>query len=93
MKRKEFIRTSSLALTGTAFAPLVSCLPEPRKEIAKTPIVERRNWGRNIVYKAKNFGLFFIENFMLLIFEHCISYNYSLNPLLKLGVVETIEII
>ena len=54
MKRKEFVKTSSLALTGTVFAPLISCLPEPRKEAAKAPVVARRNWGRNILYKAKN---------------------------------------
>jgi xylitol oxidase len=54
MKRKEFVKTSSLALTGAVFAPLVSCLPEPRKETPKAPVVERMNWGRNIIYKAKN---------------------------------------
>lgn len=54
MQRKEFVKTSSLALTGTVFAPLVSCLPEPRKETPKAAAVERRNWGRNIIYKAKN---------------------------------------
>ena len=54
MKRKEFVKTSSLVLTGTIFAPMISCLPEPRKEVPPAPVAERRNWGRNIVYKAKN---------------------------------------
>ncbi|MCK5702321.1 MAG: FAD-binding protein [Cyclobacteriaceae bacterium] len=54
MKRKEFVKTSSLALTGTIFTPLISCLPEPRKEEAEDPAVARRNWGRNIAFKAKN---------------------------------------
>lgn len=54
MKRKEFVKASSLALTGIVFAPVVSCLPEPRKQVPQGPSVERRNWGRNIVYKAKN---------------------------------------
>ena len=54
MKRKEFIKTSSLAITGTILAPMISCLPEPRKEIPQGPAVGRRNWGRNILYKAKN---------------------------------------
>jgi xylitol oxidase len=54
MKRKEFVKTSSLALSGAVFTPLISCLPEPRKQTSETPIAERRNWGRNIVYKAKN---------------------------------------
>ncbi len=54
MKRKQFVKTSTLAITSTILAPLVSCLPEPRKEIAQGPAVGRRNWGRNIIYKAKN---------------------------------------
>ena len=54
MRRKEFIKTSSLAITGTVLGPLVSCLPEPRKQMSEASAVERRNWGRNIVYKAKN---------------------------------------
>lgn len=54
MKRKDFVKTSSLVLTGTIFAPMISCLPEPRKKITKATVAERRNWGRNIVYKAKN---------------------------------------
>ena len=54
MKKREFIRTSSLAITGTALGPLVSCLPEPRKQVPQEPVIERRNWGRNIIYKAKN---------------------------------------
>ena len=53
MKRKEFVKTSSLVLAGTAFAPLVSCLPEPRKEATEIQSAGRRNWGRNILYKAK----------------------------------------
>ena len=54
MKRKEFVKTSSIAITGTIFAPMISCLPEPRKEIPQEPVVGRRNWGRNIIFKAKN---------------------------------------
>ena len=54
MKRKEFVKASSVAITGTLFAPMVSCLPEPRKQVPPEPVVERRNWGRNIIFKAKN---------------------------------------
>ncbi len=55
MKRKDFVKTSSLAITGTVFTPMISsCLPEPRKEASQAPVTERRNWGRNIIYKAKN---------------------------------------
>jgi xylitol oxidase len=54
MKRKDFVKASSLALTGSIVVPMISCLPEPRKQIPPEPVAERRNWGRNILYKAKN---------------------------------------
>ena len=54
MKKRKFIKTSSLEITGTALSPLFSCLPEPRKQAPLETVIERRNWGRNIIYKAKN---------------------------------------
>jgi xylitol oxidase len=54
MKRNEFIKTSSLAIAGTILNPMVSCLPKKSKEPEQGNALERRNWGRNIIFKAKN---------------------------------------
>ena len=54
MKRKEFVKASSLAIAGTVLSPMISCLPKKTKETEQETILERRNWGRNIIFKAKN---------------------------------------
>ena len=54
MKRNEFVKTTSLAVAGTLFNPLISCLPKKSKEPEQVTLTERRNWGRNIIFKAKN---------------------------------------
>lgn len=54
MKRNDFIKTSYLAIAGTILNPLVSCLPKKSKEPEQVTLLERRNWGRNIIFKAKN---------------------------------------
>jgi xylitol oxidase len=54
MKRKEFVKASSLAIAGTILSPMTSCLPKNTKETEQETILERRNWGRNIIFKAKN---------------------------------------
>jgi xylitol oxidase len=54
MKRNDFIKTSSLAVAGTVFSPFISCLPKKSKEPEQVTLTERRNWGRNIIFKAKN---------------------------------------
>lgn len=54
MKRKEFVKASTLAVAGTMLNPLYSCLPKKKEELNQETVQERRNWGRNIVFKAKN---------------------------------------
>lgn len=54
MKRKEFVKASSLAIAGTILSPTTSCLPKKTKETEQETILARRNWGQNIIYKAKN---------------------------------------
>ena len=54
MKRKEFVKASSLVIAGTILNPMFSCQPKKSKESKQEPILERRNWGRNIIFKAKN---------------------------------------
>lgn len=54
MKRNEFVKASSLAIAGTIFSPMFSCQPRKSKESKQESILERRNWGRNIIFKAKN---------------------------------------
>ena len=54
MKRKEFVKASSLAVAGTIFNPMISCMPKKTEEQNQETLSERRNWGRNIIFKAKN---------------------------------------
>lgn len=53
MKRKEFIKTTSLALAGGLLSPYMACKP---KETTKEEIQEiiRKNWAGNYTYQAKN---------------------------------------
>ncbi len=54
MKKREFVKASTLAVAGTIFSPVISCLPKSKVESQAPLIVERRNWGQNVVFKAKN---------------------------------------
>ncbi|MCB0655168.1 MAG: FAD-binding protein [Saprospiraceae bacterium] len=49
MKRKKFIKTSSLLLAGGVIAPYVACKSDP-----ETEAVPFTNWARNYSYRAKN---------------------------------------
>jgi len=51
MKRKEFIKTSSVLMAGSLITPLTSCKEQPKHEIAQN---KRTNWAGNYTYKAKN---------------------------------------
>lgn len=54
MKRKEFVKVSSLVAAGTILSPMISCLSKKTKEMEQEIILERKNWGQNIIFKAKN---------------------------------------
>ncbi|MGB5385518.1 MAG: hypothetical protein WBN20_01900 [Eudoraea sp.] len=55
MKRKGFLRTTSTFATATALVPLSSCKADKQKVIKETePIVLRKNWAWDYIYKAKN---------------------------------------
>jgi alditol oxidase len=46
MKRKEFLKTSSVLVAGSLLSPLVSCKEQPK--------TIRKNWAGNYQYKAKD---------------------------------------
>lgn len=46
MKRKTFLKTSSVLAAGTLLSPLNSCKEQPK--------IVRKNWAGNYQYKAKN---------------------------------------
>lgn len=48
MKRKEFIKTSSLLLAGGAVGPYMSCNTKKQE-------ITRKNWAGNYAYKADNY--------------------------------------
>ena len=48
MKRKTFLKTSSIAVAGTLLSPLSSCTPAAKTKTMRT------NWSGNYAYKAKN---------------------------------------
>ncbi|WP_299547800.1 FAD-binding protein [Seonamhaeicola sp.] len=62
MKRKKFLQTTSAFTLGTILtSPLVGCLnrsgrnPEkPGYSVSKKTGIERRNWGRNIIFRAEH---------------------------------------
>jgi alditol oxidase len=57
MKRKTFIKTSSILVAGSLFAPLSSCnqpAPQQLATVPKSPKVLRNNWAGNYQYKAEN---------------------------------------
>lgn len=51
MKRKQFIKTTSVFAAGLTLMPMVSCKQE-KKEIAAK--IARKNWAGNYEYQAKN---------------------------------------
>ena len=55
MKRKEFIKTSTAMLAGSALTSYLACSSEanPKVETEHTPsVVERKNWAGNYSYRA-----------------------------------------
>ncbi len=53
MKRKDFIKLSSLALVGTTL-PIPSCTPKKEAAAAVELPEPRMNWAGNYTYRAKN---------------------------------------
>lgn len=51
MKRKLFIRTSSLAVVGGLVSPYISCSPKKEKGVGG-PANVRKNWAGNYTYRA-----------------------------------------
>jgi len=49
MEKRTFLKISSALITGTAFTPLLSCMPE--KKEAATAL---KNWAGNLTYSAKH---------------------------------------
>lgn len=47
MKRKEFLKTSSVLITGAFMVPMISCNTSSTSD-------PRKNWGQNYTYKSKN---------------------------------------
>ncbi len=54
MKRKDFIKTSSLLVTGSMVAPFISCQPSSHETMTAQA---RKNWAGNYSYKAPNLHL------------------------------------
>lgn len=54
MKRKTFIKTSSLAIAGGIIAPQLSCKQDKKVVAAKVAPPSRKNWAGNYTYKAEN---------------------------------------
>jgi xylitol oxidase len=57
MKRKTFIKTSSILAAGSLFSPLSSCnqsAPQQSATADKTVKAVRKNWAGNYQYKAEN---------------------------------------
>ncbi len=50
MKKRAFLRLSSAIITGTAFTPLISCMPDKKKEQAAA----LKNWAGNLTYSTTN---------------------------------------
>jgi len=53
MDRKAFIKTSTLAMTGSLLIPNWSCIPE-KENMKEKSIKLRTNWAGNYTYKAEN---------------------------------------
>ncbi len=53
MKKRTFLKTSSVLVTGSLLSPVISCNPkEKEKEKEK---INRKNWAGNLQYSAENF--------------------------------------
>ncbi len=53
MKRKEFIKKSTVAIAGGMLAPHISCTPAKKKSV-EAVAAERKNWAGNYTFKAEN---------------------------------------
>ena len=59
MKRKEFIKKSTVALAGGIIGPYLSCSPQKQNNNETMEIIEsiasgRKNWAGNYTFKAEN---------------------------------------
>jgi xylitol oxidase len=64
MKKRTFLKLSSAAIAGTAFANIIACTPTPKN---KTMLL--KNWAGNLKYSAKNL----IEPTTLEEFRHAVT--------------------
>lgn len=53
MKRKKFIKTTALAVSGGILAPQFSCSTEKKPQAEATTELIRKNWAGNYTYKAQ----------------------------------------
>jgi len=49
MKKRSFLKLSSALITGTAFSPLLSCMPDKKEQVAAL-----KNWAGNLTYSTNN---------------------------------------
>jgi len=49
MKKRAFLKLSSALITGTAFTPLLSCMPDKKEQAAAL-----KNWAGNLTYSTTN---------------------------------------
>ncbi len=49
MKKRNFLKLSAALATGTAFAPLLSCVPDKKEQVAAL-----KNWAGNLTYSTTN---------------------------------------
>ena len=49
MKKRTFLKLSSVLVTGSAFTPLISCMPDKKEQAAAL-----KNWAGNLTYSTKS---------------------------------------
>ncbi len=54
MKRKEFIKKSTIALASGMILPQISCTPTKKQELVPIKTAGRKNWAGNYTFKAPN---------------------------------------
>lgn len=54
MKRKDFIKTTTLGITGGMLIPNISCIDGKKNKI-QLDSIERKNWAGNYIYKAEKY--------------------------------------
>lgn len=53
MKRKQFIKSSSMAVAGGMLLPNLACLNKKKEVVSVQPSTPRKNWAGNYTYKAE----------------------------------------